>query len=168
MSRSILPHRSPECILTDEEIKFFYEEILLYFECDRKSFGTVESLKQASKNIEDNSKFKFEYKDYENMIESPVENVFYFSAESKKENAARENTEIVKNWFFHLRNAFAHNYIIKKDSSYILKDFQKKGQNWKQTLYVEITSFDSFKSLVNEVKRINDEPSNNITNNETH
>lgn len=151
MSKVVLPTRSSVNIFTDDaDLKFFYENFLLYCESDRKYYGNFECLKSAAKAIE--GSFDFVYKDYETKMETPVENVFYFSAETEKQDSKRQNSAVAKKWFKHIRNSFAHNYITIEDGQYVLQDFfQEEKQPLRQVLYAKLTSLEEFKGLVAEI-----------------
>lgn len=65
----------------------------------------------------------------------------------------KKYNDIVRKWFKHLRNAFAHNYIILEDGIYHFYDFyDEEGNHTQQTFYARITSLDDFKKLILEVK----------------
>lgn len=150
MAKTVIPKRSSTCIFNDDkDLRFFYEKVLLITESDRSSFGKKDILDNAAKSVVISNPFNFEYEDYENKMLTPKENVFYFSAESQKQNSKREYTNVVKNWFKHIRNAFAHNYIYLENSSFVLRDYYKeRGKPLKQTLYVKLSSLNDFKKLV--------------------
>ena len=147
-----IPPRNPKNILSDENLKFFYEEILLFVESDIKGYGSFNDLKKLINGNEQIKKFQFQYKYYKKYLDKPVINVFYFDACGKKEKS--KNNSIINNWFKHLRNAFAHNYITIDEESgcYTLKDFN--NENKKQTLLAIIDNIDDFKCLVKTAKSL--------------
>jgi len=143
--------RLTENILSDEQLKFLYEEILLYCESDRKAFGTAEILNRKVKKQEGLQKFRFVYKNYASRMKTPEIDTFYFHAETSKKKK-KEYMDVVRNWFFHIRNAFAHNYITIDNGLFVMKDFQK--DSFKQTFYVKLSSFELFIQLVHTVKEL--------------
>ena len=153
MAKTTSPKRSAKCIFNNnEDIRFFYEDILLFCESDRTSFGSFNILKQAAKALTMLKPFDFVYNNYEKEMRTPKDNVFYFSAEAEKQDSNKKS-KVVKQWFKHIRNAFAHNYIILDKGIYHFYDFcGEKGKKPKQTLYARITSLDDFKKLILEVK----------------
>ena len=153
--------RNKSSILKDEQLKFLYEEILLYYESDRRSYGSASILDKKAKSDKRFKQFSFVYKDYESAMTNPQDDTFYFCAETKRKNQngkkeARKVTynDVIRNWFGHIRNAFAHNNIVLDGDSFVLRDYQEK----RQTLYVTLTSFNLFEKLVAFVKeKINEE-----------
>ena len=93
----------------------------------------------------------FIYEDYQNAMNSHIGDVFYFSAESQANGSSR-NSNILKKWFAHIRNVFAHNYITKEGESIILRDFEPI--TYRPTLYVRLSSFERIKEIVILVKQI--------------
>ena len=104
--------------------------------------------------------FDFVHNDYEKEMKTPKDNVFYFSAATKMQNPKRKHSQIVRQWYKHLRNAFAHNYIRQENGAYIFEDYyqeEKEVNNQKvktteKVLYARILSLDEFKNLITEVK----------------
>lgn len=136
MAKVKIPQRSSVSIFTEKDINFFYENILLVCESDRKSFGEEKILKNAAKNVVVSVPFDFVHNNYEKEMQNPTDNVFYFSADTQKPNSKRKNSSVVKQWFKHLRNAFAHNYIRKENGVYVLEDYyQEEKKPLRQTLY---------------------------------
>ena len=148
--------RSPTNVLSDDELKFFYEKILLFYETDNRTYGEFNNLPKKVLGT-----FEMEYEDYEqklNELKEPSSDVFFFSAKTPK----GKTTEIGKMWFGHLRNAFAHNYITKdKDGCFVLQDYSPEHKSGKRTLYVKLSSFDDFKSLVDRIQTRIEEKKNN-------
>lgn len=109
------PKRSSDIILRDDELPLFYK-ILQFYESDRSSYGRENILKQSAKKCKPNAIFEFIHDDYEQEMQSPSVDTFYFNTETKGNgNSGRNNNSvIVKKWFAHLRNSFAHNYIKKE------------------------------------------------------
>lgn len=113
----------------------------------------MDNLINSAKAINTGYTYDFRYKDYQKYLRNPIDNVFYFSAETSNSSSNRKHSCIVRKWFKHLRNAFAHNYIILDNGIYHFYDFyEEKGKKPKQTLYARITSLDDFKKLILEVK----------------
>lgn len=154
MGNNAKPSRINSCIFKEDDIKFFYKNILLVVESDGKvSYGKKEILKDSAKMINTGYIYDFEYENYQKKLINPVQNVFYFSAESSVNSSKRKYSDIVRRWFKHLRNAFAHNFIILDKGIYHFYDFHEgNAKSTKQTLYAQITSLDDFKKLVLEVK----------------
>ena len=143
-----IPPRNPKNILSDDDLKFFYEEVLLFVESDNKGYGKFNVLKKEINKNERLNMFQFE--DYKKS-KNPEYNIFYFGARTKK---SKKKSPIINNWFKHLRNAFAHNYITIDEESgcYTLKDFNK--ENKKQTLLAIIDNIEDFKCLVRTAKSL--------------
>ena len=144
--------RLPNNILTDGELKFFYERILPFCESDRTSYGKFS--KFSNKFLEP---FKLESENYEKKLDEyqkkgqePPHNTFFFSAETEEGNKLPEG----QMWFKHLRNAFAHNYITKEGGRLVLRDYHKDKNSTKSklTLYAKLSSFNEFEILVNRIQ----------------
>ena len=161
------PHRNENSILENHQLKFFYEKILLYYESDRSSYGSADILDRKVKKDERFKQFSFVYKDYLNAMANPQDDTFYFCADIKegiqgklKKKRKVTYNQIVKKWFSHIRNAFAHNYIEIDGGALIMRDYLEN----KQTLYVRLTYFELFEELVAFVKeKITEEISNKNT-----
>ena len=145
------PRRSSISILTDEELKFFYEEILLFCESDRRSYGSFSTVRSRIRQKPNLSNVDFINEDYQSAMNSPIGDVFYFSSESQANGSSR-NSIILKKWFAHIRNAFAHNYITKEGESIVLRDFEP--DTYRPTLYVKTSSFAVLRDTVLFVKQI--------------
>ena len=154
MTKVKKPHRNAENILSDEEIKFFYTEILLYSECDRTYWGAFEKVKKQIKATDSLKNFDFVYINYEEKMKNPKPNVFYFNPEKELEEEKRtRRSKILERLFAHIRNAFAHNYIRNEENGvFVLEDFYSDYS--KQTLYVRITSMESFMEIMRKIKDI--------------
>lgn len=152
MAKVIRPKRSATCIFDEKDVYSFYENILLVCESDRVAYGDEKILTAAAKKINASTPFGFVYKNYEVKMQNPVDNVFYFSANAAKQSSTR-HTMIVKKWYKHLRNAFAHNYIRLDNGAYVFEDFyEDTGSPLQQVLYAKIVNLDDFKRLITEVK----------------
>ncbi len=147
MAKVTKPKRSSVSIFNEKNAFFFYENILLIFESDKTSYGDEKSLREAAARVNANVPFDFVYQNYEVEMQTPKDNVFYFSADAHKKGPARKYTNIVNKWYKHLRNAFAHNYIRIENGVYMLEDYNEG----KQVLFARVLSLDEFKSLINEV-----------------
>ena len=123
MAKITIPKRSSVSILSKEDVSFIYENILLVCESDRNGYGKKEILDLAAKNVLASPSFEFVYEDYEKKMQTPTDNVFYFSAATNIQGAKRDTSNVVKNWFKHIRNAFAHNYIRMDNSAYVFEDY---------------------------------------------
>lgn len=145
------PRRSSSSILTDEELKFFYEEILLFCESDRMSYGSFSRVISQIRHVPTLSNVYFINEGYLSAMASPISDVFYFSAESQANGGSR-NSNILKKWFAHIRNAFAHNFITKEGESIVLRDFEPG--TYRPTLYVKTSSFAVLRDTVLFVKQI--------------
>lgn len=147
------PKRSANSIFNKEDAYFIYENILLVCESDRKAYGDEHILFNAAKKVNSIINFNFVYKNYEIEMQKPKDNVFYFSADAAKQGTNRKYSNIVKKWYKHLRNAFAHNRIRINNGAFVFEDFyEEKGRALKQTLYARVTSLDEFKCLASEIK----------------
>lgn len=147
--------RATNSVLSDAELKFFYEKILLFYENDsRTNYGDFESIKRELKKTEGLQGIDFIYENYQEKMNEPQDNVFYFSAESETGAGKKKNSEIGKKLFGHLRNAFAHNYITKENEYVILQDYQNTDLSARQTLYAKLSSFNKFETLVNKIQEI--------------
>lgn len=142
--------RNAENILSDNQLKFFYEQILLFVESERKSYGDSEILTKKVKKISGLENFDFNFEDYKRGMLHPVEDTFYFKAETCPGSIKRKHDKIVYNWFKHLRNAFAHNYIRIENGCMIMIDVYE-GE---QTLYAKIQSYEMLEKLVKKVKEL--------------
>jgi activator of 2-hydroxyglutaryl-CoA dehydratase len=160
MAKVKRPHRSDISIFDEKDAYFFYENILLVCESDKKSYGDEKILTDAAKKVNASIPFDFVCKNYEVEMQTPKDNVFYFSAEAMKQGSSR-NSHIVKKWYKHLRNAFAHNYIRLENGAYVMEDYydeetqtnsNHKKIKTQKVLYARILSLEDFKSLINEVK----------------
>ena len=142
--------RPPTNILTDDELKFFYEKILLFCESDGHGYGTFSKFsKSFLKPFELCSEnYEAKLKEFQKNGQEPPCDTFYFSAIPENGTKAIEG----QLWFRHLRNAFAHNYITKEEGCMVLQDYYKEGKSTKCTLYVKISSFDEFKALINRIQ----------------
>ena len=153
MVKATKPKRSPTSIFNEEDTHSIYENILLVCESDRKAYGKADILKNAASSTKASPSFDFIYDNYENEMQNPKDNVFYFSAETTNQSTKRNHSNVVKQWYMHIRNAFAHNYIRQDNGAYVFEDFyQGDNQPLKQTLYARITNLDDFKNLIKEVK----------------
>lgn len=150
MPKVVKPHRSPVNIFIAKDVLFFYEKILLTCESDRKSYGDEKILKESAQIINASTPFDFVYKDFEKEMQNPKDNVFYFSAYVKKQNKNKKYSNVVRQWYKHIRNAFAHNYIRKDNGAYVLEDYfqEQKGKPLKKVMYCRILSLDEFKDLI--------------------
>ena len=147
MAKTTKTKRNPTNVFDkDEDLKFFYEEILLFVESDRTSYGDATILKNASKTAGTSVAIDFIYDNYEKEVQTPAENIVYFSAAAEKQTSKRKNTAIVKKMFKHLRNAFAHNLITKENGLYVLRDYyyQESKKSYKLVLYAKLSSLDDF------------------------
>jgi hypothetical protein len=153
MAKVILPKRSAISILDEKSVYFFYENILLVCESGRSSYGDEKILTDAATKVNASTPFGFVYKNYEVKMQNPQDNVFYFSANAIKQTSTRQYTQIVKKWYKHMRNAFAHNYIRLDNGAYVFEDYyEDKGSLRKRVLYARIVNLDDFKRLIAEVK----------------
>lgn len=154
MARIVRPRRSPVSIFTPTDVFFFYENILLICESERKAYGDVKILKEAAHNVNASAPFDFVYIDYEKEMQNPRDNVFYFSADVKKQNKNKKYSNVVKQWYKHIRNAFAHNYIREDNGAYVLEDYfqEQKSKPLKKVMYCRILSLDDLKNLIIKVK----------------
>lgn len=153
MSRVVKPQRSANSIFNEQDVYFIYENILLVCESDRKAYGDEQILFDAAARINSIINFDFVYKNYEVEMQNPNDNVFYFSADAIKQGKNRKYTMIVKKWYKHLRNAFAHNCIRIDNGAFVFEDFlEENGRTLKQTMYARVTSLEEFKRLVLEIK----------------
>lgn len=160
MAKVVKPKRSDVSIFNEKDAFFFYENILLVCESDKKSYGEEKILYDAATRVNAKTPFDFVYKDYEIEMQTPKDNVFYFSANASKQGSTR-NSQIVKKWYKHVRNAFAHNYIRLENGAYVFEDYydeevlinnNRKKRTTRKVLYARILSLDEFKSLINEIK----------------
>ena len=147
-----LPLRVPNSVLSDKQLQFLYKEVLLYSESDSSSYGSAEKIIAKVKKESSLQHFDFVYDHYESAMKTPVDDTFYFSASSKKK-VKRSNSLILKKWFAHLRNAFAHNYITIENGKMLMQDFQNESPH-SQTLYVQLSSFELFEKLVFYIKQL--------------
>ena len=148
MAKTVKLKRSDVSIFDEKDAFFFYENILLVCESDKKVYGEEIILHDAAAKVNTNNPFDFVYKDYEVEMQTPKDNVFYFSADAAKKGLTRKYTKIVKKWYKHLRNAYAHNYIRLDNGVYVFENYHER----KKVLYARILSLDEFKSLINEIK----------------
>lgn len=148
MKKTTIPKRSDISVFNEKDTYFIYENILLVCESDKKSYGEEKFLHDAALKVNSSYPFDFVYMDYEVEMLTPKDNVFYFSAEASSKNSSRQYTKIVKKWYKHIRNAFAHNYISIENGAYVFEDYYEG----KKVLYAKILSLEEFKSLINEVK----------------
>ena len=148
MKKTTIPKRSDISVFNEKDTYFIYENILLVCESDKKSYGEEKFLHDAALKVNSSYPFDFVYMDYEVEMQTPKDNVFYFSAEASSKNSSRQYTKIVKKWYKHIRNAFAHNYIRIENGAYVFEDYYEG----KKVLYAKILSLEEFKSLINEVK----------------
>ncbi len=133
---------------------FFYKEIVLFCEFVRKSYGQFNKVIKAVKENPALKEYDFIYKNYKKEMKNPEVKKFYFDAEShNRSSKTKSSAYILKKWFGHLRNSFAHNYITKENGLLILRDYDYEDKS-KCTLLAKISSFDSFKELVSYVKQL--------------
>ncbi len=144
------PRRSSMSIFSAKDVFFFYENILLICESDRKAYGKEKILKEAAHNVNASAPFDFVYIDYEKEMQNPGDNVFYFSADVKSQSKNKKYSNVVKQWYKHIRNAFAHNYIRKDKGAYVLEDYyqEQKSKPLKKVMHCRILSLDDFKDLI--------------------
>ena len=157
MSKYEKPVQQEDCMLSDEELKFFYKEVLLYYEndkFDKRAFGRFDDFKRKLSKNERLKFFSFEFEDYLEKMKEAKMDTFYFHAnkdDGDKDNSNIKHTKILKKWFGHIRNAFVHNHIFREDDgSLILRSFDSKS--YKPLLYVKLTSFNDFVDLFKFVK----------------
>ena len=141
--------RITNSVLNDDELKFFYEKILLFYENDnKKKYGDFDKIKKKVKKTQGLETYDFIYDDYKKEMKYPQDNIFYFSAAEK----GKKCSKICKKLFGHIRNAFAHNYITKEGEYIILRDYENPNLSSAQTLYAKLYSFESFKTLIEKIQ----------------
>lgn len=144
--------RSEISIFNEKDVFFFYEKILLVCESNRKGYGKADILKASANEISSSPEFDFEYENYESKMQNPLDNVFYFSAGTTNHSSRRNYSNVVRQWYKHIRNSFAHNYIRIENGKYVFEDYyQDDKKQIKKTLYAQITSLDEFKQLINTI-----------------
>lgn len=124
-----------------EWLEFLYDEVLVYYETDGRDFSGFHLGKNPFlANLQKQLGFQL-IDDMKNAQEGQ-ENVFYF----KNSKGAK-----IESWFFHLRNAIAHNRIFTKanEDTLILQD-AKSGI---LSMYAEVVSFEKLKEIVLDIKR---------------
>lgn len=163
------PSRNPSRVLEENDLKVLYEDVLLFVEndiFDSLSFGKFDDLKKKISQHETLKGFRFEYEDYLNKMQTPVNDTFYFDAEKEIESKSKRKTsKIAKKFFSHVRNAFAHNYVKYDDGGHlILASYQE--HSYKPQFYAQLSSVCTFKSLLDYIKETIQLL--NKTENETH
>lgn len=124
-----------------EWLEFLYDEVLVYYETDGRDFSGFHLDKNPFlANLQKQLGFQL-IDDMKNAQEGQ-ENIFYF----KNSKGAK-----IESWFFHLRNAIAHNRIFTKanEDTLILQDV-KSGN---LSMYAEIVSFEKLKEIITEIKK---------------
>ncbi len=124
-----------------EWLEFLYNEVLVYYETDGRDFSGFHLDKNPFlTNLQ--IQIGFQLVDDMKNAQEGQENVFYF----KNSKGAK-----IESWFFHLRNAIAHNRIFTKanEDSLILQD-AKSGN---LSMYAEIVSFEKLKEIISEIKK---------------
>lgn len=131
--------RNKDRVLEPDMIEILYEEVLLYYENDDVNFDEFNLNKNPFlEKLQSKLGFIF----IPDMKKAKAGNVdtFYFSNKSKR----------IKDWFYHLRNAFAHNRIfISSDGEMLIIQDQYQG---KLTMYAEVSSFEKFVNIIRTIK----------------
>ena len=123
-----------------EWLEFLYDEVLVYYETDGRDFSGFHLDKNPFlTNLQ--AQLGFQLIDDMKNVQEGHENVFYF----KNSKGAK-----IESWFFHLRNAIAHNriFVNTDDGSIILQD-AKSGN---LSMYGEIVSFEKLKDIITGIK----------------
>jgi len=124
-----------------EWLEFLYDEVLVYYETDGRDFSGFHLDKNP---FLDNLQNQLGFKLISNMnnVQEGQENVFYF----KNTKGAK-----IESWFFHLRNAIAHNriFVDANNGHIILQDANSDNLS----MYAEIASFEKLKEIVLEIKK---------------
>ncbi len=124
-----------------EWLEFLYDEVLVYYETDGRDFSGFHLDKNP---FLDNIQNQIGFKLISNMnnAQEGQENVFYF----KNSKGSK-----IESWFFHLRNAIAHNrmFVDANNGHIILQDANSDNLS----MYAEIVSYEKLKEIIVEIKR---------------
>lgn len=124
-----------------EWLEFLYDEVLVYYETDGRDFSGFHLDKNPFlDNLQNQLGFKL-ISSMDNAQEGQ-EDVFYF----KNSKGSK-----IESWFFHMRNAIAHNriFVDANKDTLILQD-AKSGN---LSMYAEIASFEKLKEIIVDIKR---------------
>lgn len=122
------------------ELEFLYDEIIVYYETDGRSYEGFHLDKNPFlKKLQ--VQLGFELIDDMKKAQEGQPNIFYF----KKSKDTK-----IESWFFHLRNAIAHNRVFKvpQKGCIILEDVNSN----QLSMYAEISSFAKLKEIITEIK----------------
>jgi len=133
--------RNPKSVLSSEEIEKLYNEVLLYYENDSTDFSGYNLKKNPFlKKLQEEK--VFELKDnMKDSTDNTLDCFYYTNSQGTK----------IESWFFHLRNAFAHNRIFKvlNEDTIRLEDTDGKSL----TMCATVSSFTKLIDIITDIKK---------------
>ena len=136
-----ITRRTPQSILSSKEMETLYKEVLLYYENDEIDFrGYNLNQNPFLRRLQNEKGFEL----HSNMrgVEDNVHDTFYYT-DSKRAKIA--------SWFFHLRNAFAHNRIFRTPGEDIIRLEDTDGN--RLTMWAKVSSFEKLLEIITEIKK---------------
>lgn len=132
--------RNPQSVLLSSELRTLYDEVLLYYENDDTDFRCYNlNTNPFLSNLQEKKGFKLQ-SNMENVDDTI--NTFYFT---------NSKNQKIKSWFFHLRNAFAHNRIFRNEGENIMKI--EDVDRGRLTMIATISSFEKLVEIITSIKQ---------------
>lgn len=140
--------------LEKDKLIELYDEILVFCENEDTDFSVYDLSKNAFLS-EIETKVGFKLEDDITLLDTTKIDTFYFT---------RSKNVKIKSWFYHLRNAIAHNRMFKEgdcdtivleDAVPISEERIQNGEKPELSMYAKVSSFEKLKQIIICIKNKN-------------